>query len=108
MDDLLDITGKARPVAVHGPAGIGPIRAFTDGYHVYFDDQALDIIAARLKGTPDLAGRPVWIERWPAGWQEQRGTNEPQVLHRRNIHGRAHYRLDEEWIFTIVEEQRPD
>ena len=102
MDDLLDITERSEPVTVEGPAGLGPVRGYTDGRHIYFDDSALDLIAAHLRRVLDLAGRSVQVSRWAAGWEEQRGTGEPRVLRRRTILGRPHYRLDDEWLFTVI------
>lgn len=104
MNDLLDITHKVLPVAVVGPGGVGPLPAYTDGHHFYFDDDAVARAAAHLSGLLDLAGRPVTVERSETGWQEFRGRQE-RPLHQRHIGGRQVFRFDEEWLFTVV---RPD
>ncbi len=101
MTDLLDITEKVLPVAVIGPGGAGPLPAYTDGQHYYFDDDAVARAGAHLSGLLDLAGRPVRVERTGSGWQEFRGRQQRQ-LHQRHVDGRSVYRFDDEWLFTLV------
>lgn len=101
MNDLLDITHKVLPVAVVGPGGVGPLNAYTDGQHFYFDDDAVARAGAHLSGQLDLAGRTVTVERSASGWQEFRGRQE-RPLHQRSVDGRPVFRFDEEWLFTVV------
>ncbi len=106
MTDLLDITHKVLPVAVVGPGGVGPLPAYTDGHHYYFDDEAVAQAGARLSGLLDLAGRTVSVERSLSGWQEFRGQQE-RPLHQRHIAGRQVFRFDDEWLFTVVRPAEP-
>lgn len=101
MTDLLDITHKVLPVAVVGPGGVGPLPAYTDGHHYYFDNDAVARAGAHLSGLRDLAGRLVTVERSESGWQEFRGAQE-RSLHQRRIGGRQVFRFDDEWLFTVV------
>jgi hypothetical protein len=101
VTDLLDITSKVLPVAVVGPGGVGPLPAYTDGHHYYFDDAAVAQAGAHLSGLLDLAGRTVSVERSASGWQEYRGRQE-RSLHQRHIAGRQVFRFDDEWLFTVV------
>ena len=88
-------------VAVVGVGATGPVDAYTDGQHFYFDDASTARVAAQLTGRLDLAGRPVRVERTRFGWSELRGRQE-RPLHQRHISGRAVYRFDEEWLFTVT------
>lgn len=106
MTDLLDITDKVLPVAVLGPGGVGPLPAYTDGHHYYFDDAAVAQAGAHLSGLLDLAGRTVSVERSASGWQEYRGQQE-RSLHQRHISGRQVFRFDDEWLFTVVRPGEP-
>lgn len=106
VSDLLDITHKVLPVTVVGSGLIGPVAAFTDGQHFYFDHAGVARVGAHLSGSLDLAGRPVRVERNDSGWQEQRGRQVRQ-LHQRRINGADVFRFDEEWLFRVVEPARP-
>jgi hypothetical protein len=106
VTDLLDITHKVLPVAVVGPGGVGPLPAYTDGQHYYFDDDAVARAGAHLSGLLDLAGRPVTVERSASGWQEFRGRQE-RPLHQRHVAGKRVFRFDEEWLFTVVRPGAP-
>lgn len=106
MTDLLDITDKVLPVAVVGPGGIGPLPAFTDGQHYYFENHAVAQAGAHLSGLLDLAGRTVTVQRSASGWQEYRGAQE-RPLHQRHIDGRQVFRFDDEWLFTVVRPGEP-
>ena len=101
MTDLLDITDKVLPVAVTGPGGVGPLPAYTDGHHYYFDDDAVVRAGAHMSGLRDLAGRTVTVERSASGWHEFRDRQERQ-LHQRHIAGQPVFRFDDEWLFTVV------
>ena len=101
MNDLLDITHKVLPVAVIGPGGIGPLPAYTDGQHFYFDHDAVARAGAHLSGLRDLAGRTVTVQQSESGWQELRGDQE-RSLHQRHVDGRQVFRFDDEWLFTVV------
>ena len=106
VNDLLDITHKVLPVAVVGPGGVGPLPAYTDGQHYYFDDDAVALAGVHLSGLRDLAGRTVTVERSASGWQELRGRQE-RPLHQRHVQGRQVFRFDDEWLFTMVRPGEP-
>ena len=106
MTDLLDITDKVLPVAVIGPGGVGPLPAYTDGHHFYFDDEAVARAGVHLSRLHDLAGRAVTVARSAFGWQELRGQQE-RPLHQRHIAGQQVFRFDEEWLFTVVRPGEP-
>ena len=101
MDDLLDISHKVIPVVVVGDGAPAAVDAYTDGQHFYFDEANAALVAARLTGRFDLSGRPVTVRRTAAGWAEVRGT-QVRPAHLRHVAGRAVYRFDEEWLFTVT------
>jgi len=99
--DLLDISEKTIALSVTGSGLDGPVEAFTDGRHVYFNDAAVARVGLQLSCCADLAGRPVQIKRSSHGWVEMRGTSERQLQTRR-IDGQAVFRFDDEWLFTAA------
>ena len=80
----------------------GLVPAFTDGQHVYLDDDATTTVGAHLTGRVDLAGRLVRVERSCTGWQDRRNWIVRQLHHGR-VDGMPVFRFDDEWLFTVVE-----
>ena len=102
MSQVIQLSDNLIATPVIGPAGIGPLTAYTDGHRYYFTDEEIAVVADRLTGLPDSHGRRVTISQGTMGWQECRGHNQAVPLRRLHLKGRSIYRLDDEWQFRPV------
>ena len=88
-------------MVVVGHGAPAAVDAYTDGQHFYFDEANAARVGEQLTGRLDLSGRPVTVQRTAAGWAEIRGT-QVRAAHLWHVAGRAVYRFDEEWLFTVT------